>query len=92
MTEAKGGSVKQPTVDDVARAAQVSRQTVSNVLNSPAIVKPATRTRVEAAIADLGYRPNLSARRLRQQKSATLGIRLDPMMNGISCSTAFCTH
>ncbi|TFD56242.1 LacI family transcriptional regulator [Cryobacterium sp. Hh7] len=76
--------MRQPTVEDVARIAQVSRQTVSNVLNSPAIVKLATRTRVQAAIAELGYRPNLSARRLRQQKSATLGIRLDPMMNGIS--------
>ena len=76
--------MRQPTVEDVARIAQVSRQTVSNVLNSPAIVKTATRTRVQAAIAELGYRPNLSARRLRQQKSATLGIRLDPMMNGIS--------
>lgn len=76
--------MSQPNVADVARIAQVSRQTVSNVINTPGIVKPATRIRVEAAIAKLGYRPNLSARRLRQQKSATLGIRLDPMMNGIS--------
>ncbi|WP_165063267.1 LacI family DNA-binding transcriptional regulator [Marisediminicola senii] len=74
----------QPTVEDVAKLAQVSRQTVSNVLNSPDIVKQATRTRVQSAIAELGYRPNLSARRLRQQKSATLGVRLDPMRNGIS--------
>lgn len=73
-----------PTVDDVARVAQVSRQTVSNVLNSPSIVRERTRQRVEAAIAELGYRPNSSARRLRQQKSGTLGIRLDPMRNGIS--------
>lgn len=73
-----------PTVQDVAREASVSRQTVSNVINTPSIVKPATRSRVEAAIAHLGYRPNLSARRLRQQKSATIGVRLDPMRNGIS--------
>lgn len=73
-----------PTVEDVARAAGVSRQTVSNVLNSPHIVKAATRSRVQTAISDLGYRPNLSARRLRQQKSATIAIRLDPMRNGIS--------
>jgi DNA-binding LacI/PurR family transcriptional regulator len=83
-SEAKGGRVKLPTVEDVARSAQVSRQTVSNVLNSPAIVTPATRARVEAAIAQLGYRPNLSARRLRQRKSETIGIRLDPQLNGIS--------
>jgi DNA-binding LacI/PurR family transcriptional regulator len=76
--------VKLPTVEDVARSAQVSRQTVSNVLNSPAVVRPDTRARVEAAIELLGYRPNLSARRLRQRKSATIGIRLDPQLNGIS--------
>ena len=76
--------MKLPTVEDVARSAQVSRQTVSNVLNAPSVVREATRTRVEAAIAELGYRPNLSARRLRQQKSATIGIRLDPQRNGIS--------
>jgi DNA-binding LacI/PurR family transcriptional regulator len=84
---AKGGGVGQlPTVEDVARVASVSRQTVSNVLNSPHIVKAATRTRVEAAIKQLGYRQNASARRLRTRKSATIGIRLDPMRNGISGS------
>jgi DNA-binding LacI/PurR family transcriptional regulator len=75
-----------PTVLDVATAAGVSRQTVSNVLNSPALVRPATREKVESAIADLGYRPHASARRLRTQKSSTLGIRLDPMTDGISGS------
>jgi DNA-binding LacI/PurR family transcriptional regulator len=75
-----------PTVSDVGRAAGVSRQTVSNVLNSPDIVKPATRHKVEAAIDELGYRPHASARRLRTRKSSTLGIRLDPMTNGISGS------
>lgn len=75
-----------PTVVDVGRVAGVSRQTVSNVLNAPEVVKPATRAKVEAAIADLGYRPHASARRLRTRKSSTLGIRLDPMTNGISGS------
>ena len=74
----------QPTVEDVAREANVSRQTVSNVINTPSIVKPATRDRVQLAISRLGYRPNLSARRLRQQKSSTIGVRLDPIRNGIS--------
>ena len=75
-----------PTVEDVARVANVSRQTVSNVLNSPEIVKEATRTRVLAAIGELGYRPHASARRLRTQKSSTIGIRLEPVRNGISGS------
>jgi DNA-binding LacI/PurR family transcriptional regulator len=76
-----------PTVLDVGRLAGVSRQTVSNVLNTPGVVRPETRSRVEAAIAELGYRPHASARRLRTRKSSTLGIRLDPMSNnGISGS------
>jgi DNA-binding LacI/PurR family transcriptional regulator len=77
---------RQPTVYDVAEAAGVSRQTVSNVLNAPDIVKAATRQRVELAIAALGYRPHASARRLRTRKSSTIGIRLDPLTNGISGS------
>jgi len=73
-----------PTVDDVARLAQVSRQTVSNVLNAPDIVRPETRERVQRAIGELGYRPHASARRLRAGTSSTIGIRLHPMLNGIS--------
>jgi DNA-binding LacI/PurR family transcriptional regulator len=77
----------QPTVSDVADVAGVSRQTVSNVLNAPELVRPATRERVEDAIRTLGYRPHASARRLRTQKSSTIGIRLDPTtQDGISGS------
>ncbi|TFC93650.1 MULTISPECIES: LacI family DNA-binding transcriptional regulator [Cryobacterium] len=75
-----------PTVTDVALAAGVSRQTVSNVMNSPGIVRADTRERVEAAIKELGYRPHASARRLRTRRSSTIGIRLDPMIDGISGS------
>ena len=73
-----------PTVSDVARAAGVSRQTVSNVLNSPEIVREATRSRVSAAIAELGYRPHASARRLRTRRASTIAVRLDPFAGGIS--------
>ena len=75
-----------PTVTDVAAAAGVSRQTVSNVLNTPAIVRPETRERVQDAIRDLGYRPHASARRLRTQTSATIGVRLDPGTDGMAGS------
>jgi DNA-binding LacI/PurR family transcriptional regulator len=75
-----------PTIHDVARVAGVSRQTVSNVLNSPGIVRATTRERVESAIAELGYRPHESARRLRTRRSSTIGIRIDPMTDGISGS------
>lgn len=72
------------TIVDVAHAAGVSRQTVSNVLNSPDIVRPETRARVEAAIAELRYRPHASARRLRTQRSSTIGVRVAPVTDGIS--------
>ncbi|WP_285104143.1 LacI family DNA-binding transcriptional regulator [Promicromonospora sp. MEB111] len=75
---------KAPTVEDVARAAGVSRQTVSNVLNSPDIVRGPTRERVQRAIAELGYRPHAAARRLRTRRSSTIGVRLDPYAGGIS--------
>lgn len=52
------------TIEDVAEAAGVSRQTVSRVINSSPNVKPAVRERVSAAIERLGYVPSLSARRM----------------------------
>lgn len=75
---------KAPTVEDVAAHAGVSRQTVSNVLNTPDIVRPTTRERVLAAIDELGYRRHAAARRLRLRRSSTIGIRLDPYLGGIS--------
>ncbi|WP_217180555.1 LacI family DNA-binding transcriptional regulator [Streptomyces sp. AC495_CC817] len=75
---------KAPTVEDVAERAGVSRQTVSNVLNTPDIVRPATRERVLEAIDALGYRRHAAARRLRLRRSSTIGIRLDPYLGGVS--------
>lgn len=75
---------KSPTVEDVARLAGVSRQTVSNVLNAPEVVKQATREKVQQAILDLAYRPHAAARNLRTRRSSTIGIRLDPYLGGIS--------
>jgi LacI family transcriptional regulator len=51
-------------IKDVATRAGVSVGTVSNVLNRPSAVRPATRARVEAAIVQLGFVPNASARQL----------------------------
>lgn len=75
---------KAPTVEDVAAHAGVSRQTVSNVLNTPDIVKQTTRERVLASIDELGYRRHAAARRLRLRRSSTIGIRLDPYLGGVS--------
>jgi LacI family transcriptional regulator len=61
---------------DVAARAGVSVMTVSNVLNRPEAVSPATRDRVLAAIGELGFVRNESARRLRAGRSSTLGLVL----------------
>lgn len=52
------------TIEDVAARVGVSRQTISRVINNGPNVKPAVREKVEAAIAELGYVPSLSARRM----------------------------
>lgn len=62
----------------------MSRQTVSNVLNRPEIVRPETRARVDEVISRLGYRRHAAARRLRTLRSSTIGIHLDPYSGGIS--------
>jgi DNA-binding LacI/PurR family transcriptional regulator len=59
---------------DVARLAGVSGQTVSRVTNGSARVDPATRARVEAAMSELGYRPNRAARALRTGRTHTIGV------------------
>lgn len=68
---------------DVARAAAVSHQTVSRVLNGHPNVRPATRERVLTAIEQLGYRPNLAARALASGRSNQLGlVTLNTMLLG----------
>jgi len=65
-------SKKQPTIQDVARHAQVSAATVSRVLSTPDRVSESTRERVNLAVAQTGYTLNQSARSLRLQKARTI--------------------
>jgi len=60
------------TIKSVAARARVSPGTVSHVLNHPDRVRPETRARVEAAIAELGFVPNATARQLRAGRSDTV--------------------
>jgi DNA-binding LacI/PurR family transcriptional regulator len=64
------------TLRDVARHAGVSTRTVSNVVNDFPHVAAATRERVQAAVRELGYRPNLAARNLRRGRSGMIGVVL----------------
>jgi LacI family transcriptional regulator len=66
------------TIDDVARTAGCSIKTVSRVINNEPYVKEELRMRVQAAIRTLGYAPNISARRLAQNKSYMICILLYP--------------
>lgn len=61
---------------DVAARAGVSVMTVSNVVNGYPHVTDATRDKVLAAVAELGYRPNLSARSLRRGRSGIIAVAL----------------
>lgn len=64
-------------LEDVARAAGVSPKTVSRVLNDEANVREATRERVRAVVAELKYRPHLSARSLASNLSYTVATLYD---------------
>ncbi|NTV61975.1 MAG: LacI family transcriptional regulator [Oscillochloris sp.] len=87
------------TIKDVAERANVSTATVSYVLNGTGTVGEATRQRVLAAVADLGYLPSHAARSLRS-RSQTLGLLLptraarlsDPalaeVVDGLACAAA----
>lgn len=62
------------TMHDVAARAGVSIKTVSNVLNGYQYIRPATKEKVEIAIADLGYQVNLTARNLRRGRTGLIGL------------------
>jgi LacI family transcriptional regulator len=68
-------------LDQVARRAKVSTATVSRVLNNASVVKSSTRARVEKAIEELRYHPNLHARNLAGGKSRTIGVIASNMEN-----------
>jgi DNA-binding LacI/PurR family transcriptional regulator len=83
MTDADAPA-KRPTIMEVARLAGVSHQTVSRYLRFNGGLKPATRDRVDAAIKELNYRPNLVARSMRTKRTGRLAI----LMPAVSFSPA----
>lgn len=64
------------TLHDVASLAGVSIKTVSNVVNDYEHIRPTTREKVLAAITELGYKPNISARSLRSGRTGVIGLAL----------------
>ncbi|GAA3569133.1 LacI family DNA-binding transcriptional regulator [Microlunatus spumicola] len=66
--------IARPSMADVARIAQVSTQTVSRYFTGVGYVREETRERIAAAIEDLGYRRNQSARSFRTQRTDMIGV------------------
>jgi LacI family transcriptional regulator len=66
------------TLAQVARRAGVSAQSVSNALNNPDRLAVETRKRILAAVEELGYEPNLSARALRNRSSSLIAFKMRP--------------
>ena len=74
---------KRPTINDVARLANVSKKTVSRVINNSPLVRAATRERVAAVVSNLGFSPDPQARGLASRRSSLIGlICTDPLPQG----------
>ena len=69
------------TISDVAKRAGVSTMTVSRVVNSTGYTSTETRSRVEAAIGELGYVPNALARQLRSKRTKTIALVVSDISN-----------
>jgi DNA-binding LacI/PurR family transcriptional regulator len=80
-------STTPPTLADVAERAGVSRQTVSNAVNNPDLLRADTLVRVLRAINELGYSPNRAARNLRTRASHLVGMRIGPVQEGTANAT-----
>ena len=73
--------MKRATIAEVAADANVSRATVSQVLNGRRPVAAPTRDRVLASVERLNYRPHSVARSLRTQRSLTIGLMVPDITN-----------
>jgi LacI family transcriptional regulator len=69
------------TINDVAEHANVSKATVSHVINNTRFVADETRSRVMQVITDLGYQPSMVARSLTTNRTGTIGIIVSDVAN-----------
>jgi LacI family transcriptional regulator len=73
----KGRASGKVTINDIARIANVSKKTVSRIINQSPFVKPKTRDHVQAIIKELGFVPDPQARALALRKSFLIGLVYD---------------
>ena len=76
-------SASRPTILDVASRAGVSKSLVSLALSGSSRVSPKSRSKIERAARELGYRPNAAARSLVAKKSRTLGVLVLDLHNPV---------
>lgn len=76
-----GTGPRRVTIDDVARAVGVSRQTVSRALNDKGEIDASTKQRVLDAALELGYRPSRFARGLVRQDTVSVGLVIPDLLN-----------
>ncbi|MDY4041436.1 MAG: LacI family DNA-binding transcriptional regulator [Collinsella sp.] len=75
---------RRATISDIAMAAGVSKTTVSRFINGQSdLISPATRKRIEWAIAQAHYRPSSTARSLKTRASGCIGVVVDVASEGI---------
>lgn len=72
-----GGRGGMPTMEDIARLAEVSKPTVSRALNDSPLVNAETRERVLAIARAHGYSVNRNAQKLRRERASTIAVVLD---------------
>lgn len=75
------GDVRMPTIKDVARKSGVSVATVSRAINNSGYVHEDTLKKINAAIEELNYKPNETARSLYNKKSKMIGLLLPDITN-----------
>lgn len=73
--------MKQITINDVAKAAGVSRQTVSRAMNDKGEISEETKERVLTAVRQLGYRPNRMAQSMVTRRTGTVGLIFSDILN-----------
>lgn len=78
--------LKSPTLEDVARLAEVSTATISRAINDPDKVAKPTRDRIETAITALGYTPHFGASALASHRTRTVGAIIPTMANAMFAS------
>jgi len=80
--KAKGAGVSVKTMEEFAAIVGLSRPTVSKFFHDPKSVRPTTRIRIEAALKDLDFRPNIFAVNLNRRRKKIIGLIIpDPMDN-----------